>query len=714
MGKVKILLIVLALFAVNTVLNAQILKPAKWSYGVSKEQLKVGDEVDLIFQVTVDDGWHIFSSDFECEVGPIVTSFDYEKTDSYQLIGGLKAINPSKKYDEIFECEYTYFNRKGEFRQKIKILKPNPKIKITSEYQVCTDADGTCIALDEEYTFNLKAAATVVKTENVERPTNTEIEEVITVTTPDVDTLNTQEGSAIATVAPANKVVDKKSGVVAYEPFFDGDYKKKEVSYWWFMILAFVGGLAALLTPCVFPMIPMTVAFFTGQGKTGGTFKALFYGFSIILIYTIIGAAVSAAFGPSFANWLSTHWLPNLIFFVVFIVFAISFFGLFEITLPSSMVNKVDKQADKGGLLGIFFMAFTLVLVSFSCTGAIVGTILVEAASGQVLKPVLGMFAFSLAFAIPFTLFAIFPKWLDNLPKSGGWLNSVKVVLGFLELALAFKFLSIADQAFHWNSLDREVNIAIWIVIFTLMGFYLLGKIKLPHDSDLPHISVLRLLLATMVFTFVMYLIPGMFGAPLKALAGYLPPMHTHDFNIPGLIRDSQDEGKNITAIENCEKPKYEELLHLPLGLQGYFDYDQALACAKAQNKPLFIDFTGHGCTNCREMEAAVWSDDQVLKKLKNNFVIVALYVDDKTELPEREWYVSAYDNKTKKTIGKQNADFQIQRAKANAQPNYFIVGQDGKALLEPISYSDVEEFSAFLDKGLRDYNKIYLKAEEK
>ncbi len=710
MGKVKIILIVLALFAVNTVLNAQILKPAKWSYEVSKEPLKVGDEVDLIFHVTVDDGWHIFSSDFECEIGPIVTTIEYEKSNTYKLIGGLRAINPSKKYDEIFECNYTYFSHKGEFRQKIKILKANPQIKITSEYQVCTDADGTCIALDEEHAFNLTAVGIGVKTE---KTIETKTEAAATAAVQQVDTSTIQEGSVTPEAPEENIAADNKLGVVAYAPFFDGDYEKEEVSYWWFMLLAFIAGLAALLTPCVFPMIPMTVAFFTGQGKKGGTFKALFYGVSIILIYTVIGAAVSAAFGPSFANWLSTHWLPNLIFFVVFIIFAVSFFGLFEITLPSSMVNKVDKQADKGGLLGVFFMAFTLVLVSFSCTGPIVGTILVEAAGGQVLKPVLGMFAFSLAFAIPFTLFAIFPKWLDNLPKSGGWLNSVKVILGFVELALAFKFLSIADQAFHWGVLDREVNIAIWIVIFTLMGFYLLGKIKLPHDSDLPHVSVLRLLLATMVFTFVMYLIPGMFGAPLKALAGYLPPMHTHDFNLPGLIRDSQDDGESIEAIENCVKPKHEEILHLPLGLQGYFDYDQALACAKAQNKPLFIDFTGHGCTNCREMEAAVWSDTQVLKKLKNDFVIVALYVDDKTELPESEWYVSAYDNKTKKTIGKQNADFQIQRAKANAQPNYFIVGQNGKALLEPISYTNVKKFSEFLDNGLVGYKKMYPKISD-
>ena len=361
----------------------------------------------------------------------------------------------------------------------------------------------------------------------------------------------------------------------------------------------------------------------------------MLYGLSIILIYTVIGSALAPLMGPETANHLSTEWIPNLIFFLVFVVFALSFFGLFEITLPSGFVNSIDKKADRGGLIGVFFMAFTLVLVSFSCTGPIVGSILVASAGGEVLKPVMGMFAFSLAFAVPFTLFAVFPGWLNSLPKSGGWLNSVKVVLGFLELALAFKFLSIADQAFHWGILDRDVNIAIWIVIFTLMGFYLLGKIRLPHDSASESISVPRLILAIATFTFVIYLIPGLWGAPLKALAGYLPPMSTHDFDLLSLNRQADE---NYTL---CEDPKYGDFLHLPHGLKGYFDYDQALACAREQGKPLFIDFTGHGCTNCREMEAVVWSHPEVLRRLKEDYVIAALYVDDKTKLPESEWYTS-------------------------------------------------------------------------
>ncbi len=402
--------------------------------------------------------------------------------------------------------------------------------------------------------------------------------------------------------------------------------------------------------------------------------------------------------GPETANDLATGWLPNVLFFIVFVVFALSFFGLFEITLPHRWVNNVDQLGDKGGLIGIFFMALTLVLVSFSCTGPIVGSILVESAGGLSLKPILGMFAFSAAFAIPFSLFALFPNWLKSLPKSGGWLNSVKVVLGFLELALAFKFLSIADQAYHWGILDREIYLAIWIVIFTMLAFYLLGKIKLPGDSELKTVSVSRLMLSMATFVFVAYLIPGMFGAPLKALAGYLPPVSTHDFDLVSEIRDS---GLPLDTPKGCEEPLYADFLHWPHGLRGYFDYDQALACAQKVNKPVFVDFTGHGCVNCREMEARVWSEPAVLNRLREDFVLLALYVDDKTELSEDRWYESEYDGKIKKTIGKQNADFQITRYGNNAQPYYVILSPDGTILTEPKAYDlNVDNFVAFLEQG--------------
>jgi thiol:disulfide interchange protein DsbD len=421
---------------------------------------------------------------------------------------------------------------------------------------------------------------------------------------------------------------------------------------------------------------------------------------------------VAVTLGANFANWLSTHWIPNVLFFLIFLFFAASFLGMFEITLPSWMINKTDSKADRGGFSGAFFMAFTLVLVSFSCTGPIVGAILVKSAGGAVLEPIVGMFGFSLAFALPFTLFAFFPSWLANLPKSGGWLNSVKVVLGFLELALGLKFLSIADQTYHWGILDREVYIAFWIVIFTLMGFYLLGKIKFAHDSEVHYISVPRLMLSIIVFSFVLYMVPGMFGAPLKALSGYMPPQQTHDFDINSIVRDnlkiasfSNSGNKATSAADICETPKYAEFLHLPHGLEGYFDYDQAVACAKAVNKPLFIDFTGHGCVNCREMEANVWSDPRVLQLLRDEFVIAALYVDDKTRIPEEDWVTSTHDGKVKKTVGKKYADFQISRFNVNAQPYYVLFDTEGELLVNPRAYDlDVDKFIAFLKRGIAEF----------
>ncbi|WP_299671874.1 thioredoxin family protein [uncultured Polaribacter sp.] len=507
---------------------------------------------------------------------------------------------------------------------------------------------------------------------------------------------------------------------------------------WSFMLLAFGAGLAALLTPCVFPMIPLTVSFFSppkspqrGEHVHGETVsiqsrepqkkglkKALLYGFFIILIYVIAGTLVARINGPEFANWLSTHWVPNVFFFLIFLIFAMSFLGMFELTLPSSWINKMDRKSNEKGILGTFFMAFTLVLVSFSCTGPIVGSVLVLSAGGAVIKPILGMFAFSLALALPFTLFAAFPKWLEKLPKSGGWLQEVKVVLGFLELALALKFLSIADQVYHWGILDREVYLALWIVIFALLGFYLLGKLRLPHHAEKKEISVPKLLMATLVFSFVVYLTPGMFGAPLKALSGYLPPLTSQEFIMnpnlvsSGVVKDSFDRRKSnairMFAASACPQPKYAEMLHLPHGLKGYFDLAQAKVCANAQNKPIFIDFTGHGCVNCREMEARVWSDPRVLEILKNEYVVVALYVDEKTKLPEENWYISEYDGKTKKTIGKQNADYQITKFTNNAQPYYVLMNAQEEVLATPKAYDlEVENFIDFLKSGIKAYKKV-------
>jgi thiol:disulfide interchange protein DsbD len=699
--------------------QSQVLKPIHWSFETSVSQANTGDEIDLVFNAIIDDKWYLYSSDFDPDLGPMVTEFEFETNSTYRLIGGIIPVNPKKKYDDLWKGEYTYFSGKGQFRQKVKVLSAGFHVSGILTYQVCSDIDGKCIPLEDEFTID-KLKVSVVKESLPDK------EPIVTHTqnnaepAEDSTSAGTEDKSAIREpgTSPVNDVIpftadsvikpgprgagQDKSILLSREP--DDAY-----SLLTFIILAFLGGLAALLTPCVFPMIPMTVSFFTGKAtsRKQSIRNAMVYGFSIIVIYTLVGALLAPFMGPDTANFLATHWIPNTIFFLVFIVFALSFFGLFEITLPSGFVNKIDKQADKGGIMGIFFMGLTLVLVSFSCTGPIVGSILVESAGGMTIKPLMGMLGFSLAFAVPFTLFAIFPEWLANLPKSGGWLNSVKVVLGFLELALAFKFLSVADQAYHWGILDREVYLALWIVIFTLMGFYIIGKIRLPGDSKVEDISVIRLLLAVITFSFVIYLIPGMFGAPLKALSGYLPPLSTQDFNIAGLA-GKRDSGTPETAINSlCDPPKYADLLHFPHGIQGYFDYDQAIECAREKGKPLFIDFTGHGCVNCREMEARVWSDPEVLKRLNNDFVVVALYVDDKTVLPETEWYTSTYDGKVKKSIGKQNADFQITRFNNNAQPFYVILDDREQVLMEPRAYDlSVEGFINFLDEAKGKFEK--------
>jgi len=670
----------IAFLFISTVGSGQVLRPAKWTTAVSSENLKVGDEVELIFKATIDKDWYLYSTEFDCEDGPLKTTFTFTPDASYSLAGKIVPIKPLDKHDDIFECDVKVFKKTGEFRQKIKVLRSNPIIKGHYEYQVCTDIDGKCIPFDDDFSFT-----NLIRGSSMENP------------------LATAKDAAPSVIETGLLTTDIH-GPTLDKSILDGTSSFGDESFLGYLFFAFLLGLTSLITPCVFPMIPMTVTFFLkdNQSRRVGIRNAIIFGFSIIAIYTLAGTIFAFALGAEGLNALATHWAPNLFVFAIFIVFALSFLGLFEINAPYKLVNKVDQQAEKGGLAGIFFMAATLVLVSFSCTIPIVGNVIVLAAGGQTLKPVLAMFSYSLAFAIPFTLFAIFPEWIKSLPKSGGWLNSVKVTLGFLELALCLKFFSIADQAYHWGLLDRDVNIAIWIVIFSLLGIYFLGKLRLSHDSVVEKTTVPRLLLATTVFSFVVYLIPGLFGAPLKALAGYLPPLYTHDFNLAAV--DSEETYNTL-----CEEPKYSDFFHLPHGLQGYFDYKQALACARSQHKPLFIDFTGHGCTNCREMEAVVWSDPQVLERLKKDFVVVALYVDDKTELPKTQWYTSKYDNKEKKSIGKQNADLQITNLENNAQPFYVLVGEDERVLVWPYGYDkSVESFVDFLDKGKSKYDQLY------
>ncbi|MBQ8366814.1 MAG: thioredoxin family protein [Alistipes sp.] len=457
---------------------------------------------------------------------------------------------------------------------------------------------------------------------------------------------------------------------------------------WSSIIQAILWGFAALLTPCVFPMVPMTVSFFVKGSQTPaqGRFRAFMYGFFIVALYVLpiaVLVLLSNAFGTNVAgdifNAIGTHWIPNLIFFVIFMVFAASFLGAFEITLPSSLVNKSDAGADKGGLIGIFFMALTLVLVSFSCTGPIVGSVIISSTSGGVWMPIITMFAFALAFALPFTVLAWFPSLLKNLPKSGGWLNSVKVVLGFIEVALGLKFLMTADQTMHWGLLDRETYLAIWIVVFSLMGFYLLGKLRFAHDDEVKHVSVFRLSLAIAVFSFVVYMIPGLWGAPLNAISGYIPPMSTQDYQVNGRVENA-NAGR-----------KYADFLHLPHQLEGHFDFAEAVEDAQKQNKPIFVDVTGHACNNCREMETMVWSNDRVLPMLRDDFVICALYVDDMTKIEGG------------KRLGSVNAAFAQERWGVNAQPGYILLAPDGETVLAgPRGYdTDIDKFVEFLNKAL-------------
>jgi thiol:disulfide interchange protein len=671
----RVLSLLIAVFSTQLV-SAQVLQPAKITAALSKSDAKPGDEIEVVFSAAIEAGWYIYSVGFDTECGPLPMVITLEKNKTFEVIADVVAIKDHEKHDEIFDCDVRTFEGKGEFRQKIKVLSDQLAIKGSYEGQVCTEKDGRCIIFDGD--FAIGAASP----------------------TPADNSNNTQK-SGILSRGYTGPVLDKS--------ILEGESTLREESFIGYLLFAFLLGLTSLITPCVFPMIPMTVTFFLRDNQTRrqGVKKAIIFGLSIILIYTLAGSVFALALGADGLNALATHWAPNLFVFAIFIVFALSFFGLFEINAPYQLVNKADQRAEKGGLLGIFFMAATLVLVSFSCTIPIVGNVIVMAAGGQLLKPVLAMFCYALAFAIPFTLFAIFPEWIKSMPKSGGWLNSVKVTLGFLELALALKFFSIADQAYHWGLLDRDVNIALWVVIFSLMGFYLLGKLQMKGDTPVERLTVPRLLFATLTFSFVVYITPGLWGAPLKALAGYLPPMYTLDFNVTQANQSLQADGGS--NVGECEKARYGDFLHLPHNLSGYFDYQQALNCARQQNKPLFIDFTGHGCTNCREMEAVVWSDPQVLNRLRNDFVIVALYVDDKTELDQSAWYTSPLDNKVKKTIGKQNADLQIRTLENNAQPFYVLVGKDERVLAWPYGYDrNPGNFVEFLDRGKNKFHELY------
>ncbi len=653
----KLTSFIFMLFAFITA-NAQILDPVKWT---SKVEKKSDTEYVLIFDAVIEEHWHMYSQ-FTPDGGGLPMEIIFNNKGNYETAGKTEESETRTEFNDVFAVDETFFEEKAQIKQTIKLLNTNNSIvQVELFYQVCKEV---CIQQNKLFEFDLKSL------------TSKEVQ-------------NFEEAAPAATEKKGN---DNEKGSAG-----DANSKEEQKGLLAIFFIAFFSGFAALLTPCVFPMIPMTVSFFTKQSKTkaAGIKNAIIYGVSIIIIYVILGSIVTAIFGADSLNALSTNVWFNLIFFIVIIIFAISFLGAFEIVSPNSWANKVDRQADRGGFIGIFFMALALAIVSFSCTGPIVGYLLVQAASQGGVAPIAGMLGFSTAIALPFMLFAMFPGWLNSLPKSGGWLNTVKVFLGFLELALAFKFLSNADLVLQMHLLERETFLAIWIAVFGVLALYLFGKITLPHDSPLKSISVGRLLMGLFVLTFTVYLIPGLWGAPLKLISGFPPPSSYSEspfgFGGSGGMGSDQElpEGAKLTAHN----------------IIAFEDYDEGLAYAKEVNKPVLIDFTGYACVNCRKMEDYVWSDERILSILKNDVVLISLYVDYKKELPENEQYTSETTGKKIKTIGNKRSDFQITRYKANAQPYYVLINLEEENLNNPIGYTpDIEEYEAWLKEGIENF----------
>ena len=659
---------------------AQPMQPVSWK----AEAVQVeGNTYEIRATGTIAGAWHIYDLTDYGSSGPNGTIFTVEDGGKVKLVGDpYIASEVHRGFDDVFGIEIGTCDSPVVICQKVELLQGNEvEVPVTVDWQACNDEN--CIPPDD-YTMNVKLPG----------------------------------GAGLPVIAPA----DGTANDAAADPNAAAPGEGKSI--WGLILEAIAWGFVALLTPCVFPMIPMTVSFFLKQNQVAegeekkkgrGKWLASIFGLSIVALYTIPIAVIilityfagGETVTADIFNWLATHWLPNIIFFLIFMIFAASFFGAFEITLPSSWLNKSDAKSNKGGLGGVFFVALTLVLVSFSCTGPIVGSVLIKSTQGQFWEPIITMLAFSIAFALPFTLLAFAPSLLDKLPKSGGWLNSVKVVLGFVEVALGFKFLSVADQTYHWGLLDREVYLAIWIVVFFLLGLYLLGKIRFAYDSPVEHLSVFRLILVIVVFTFVVYMIPGMWGAPLKALSGYLPPITTQDFvldpNQHGgggttyVVGQPAEDGDGVPASR-----KYADFLHMPYDIPAFFDYEEARAYAAKVGKPILLDFTGHGCVNCREMEARVWSDPRVLKLMKNDYVVCSLYGDDKKVLDKKDW-VTTEDGKVLKSLGKINSYFMMKRYQVNAQPYYVILDPVTEKNKVPArSYNlDVDEYVKFLEKGL-------------
>jgi thiol:disulfide interchange protein DsbD len=628
--------------------TGQIVNPTKWEFN----SVQNGNEVDLIFKASIEKGWHLYDT-YLPEGGPIATAFVFADSTLFDFIGELqKNPQPEIHFDPTFQMKVGYFNTEATLTQKIR-LKSSEQVEIKGYVLFMSCNDENCTPPEESlfsFVFN-KADNNAVKA----------------VETPQEETGNSATSSSGQTI-------------------------------WLFILISAVAGFAAVLTPCVFPMIPMTVSFFMrGSENRGKSIRTgVFFGLSIISIFTLLGALFSlGVFGPNVGNILSTHWIPNLLFFLLFLVFAISFFGAFEMVLPSSLVNKTDAKAESGGLVGAFFMALTTVIVSFSCTGPFIGALIIEAVQGGGMRPLIGMFFFGFAFAAPFTLLAIFPSALNKLPRSGAWLNSIKVVFAFVLLAFGLKFLSNIDQVYGFGILSREIYLSIWVVLFFMLGLYFLGKLKFSHDSDLPYVSVGRFFLSAATFTFVVYLFTGLMGNPLAGISSLIPPVSERSYSV---------QGNGTTAMisspeQLCGPAKYADKLHLPHGLSGYFDYEQGVACAKEQGKPVLVLFKGHACANCKKMENTVWDNPELLKMISEKYVVTGLYTDDRTTLLETDWLKSA-DGTVLKTMGKKNLDIQISKYQTNSIPFHVIIKPDGTEIRMGVTF-DEAEFMAFIEKGV-------------
>lgn len=664
----------------------QVETPVKWKY--NQEKTKEG-LYKVVFTATIDQGWHMYGLNIE-DGGPIPTSFNFEKSDNLELLGDIETDHqPKVKFDNTFEMEVELFNNQVSFIQKVKATDAS-RLKGYVEFMACDDSK--CLPPDE-FEFDIALGGLAVNTKSSEKIEKSD------------DTKDVFKQSVIANID--SKLDDdvkeqKDTTKTKQQGAIITDEKEDLTSLWILFFQALLGGLAAIITPCVYPIIPLTVSFFSRESKSrlNTIFKALSFGISIIAIYTSLGL-ISGIFKIDLMNEITSRWLPNLIFFLLFLIFAASFFGAFEIMLPNSWANKIDQQADKGGVLGSFFMALATAVVSFSCTGPIAGFILGSALRGDVITPVIGMFGFGLGFALPFTLLALFPSALKSMPKSGGWLNSVKVVFAFIMLLFSLIFLGLLGR----NFIPRDFILALAVVILVLLGLYLIGKLKFSHDSELKYISVPRILLTIVAWSFAAYLATGIFGAPLKKISPFLPAKYTLSLDLTKTLSATK-----VSPAENiCSEDRtYADKLHFEYGLKGYFVWDEALACAKELDKPVLVDFAGHSCKNCKKMYAEVWSDPEVQKMLREDFVLLALYTDDRSILPEDEWITSKLDGRVKKTIGKKNLDFQVTRYNSNALPMYVIVDPEGNILTESKNFytysNDISAFIAFLKEGLENY----------